>query len=848
MRIQNRRICLPWNATTIYGPAIRYQGQVYVGGQDYNAEPDERAWVESRLIYNEDREYKGYWAMRNIPPRSTAGELSVDGATYFDTVGGGILDSARIPENTPTTARWSLTWPGHVTGAVAWETDLRRATDGFLVARLFSTGNNGSSVALPSLPPGSYLLHTRPRAAAKAYVWPPPDYEAITKKKPDDPTYAWEHPTIGPVFYNPYYHVGLMPFDPEHPLAQLRDEAIATGQAVKVAEWVSLVTMADAQGNYVASGGEYSSLRLVVGAGAWLGDQNVAWQATAAGPCVWRVEDPGPNGIPVPVMIDPTARIGGAFYGEPEDGGGLWVGLMVAGRSGRVTRLVRMAPDATLGGGGVVKTDPLFHGGVLFCECALSNESINTITRYPDRPLAQGGQLHALTFCSRLLLRPDAPADQRLEETHPGGRSLTVIRVPGSDGFLVYHTESDFAVSKNWEWGFNFMLGDSPRGIMVGPPSAHHNYDNLAAYQGAAYYVSEDVGKPGTLRYAETGEDIADNRQYLTRYTSGDGVRLANWKTVRYDLGALSPAGPNLVVTGETGGVPGVNMRPAAMRLAGASLEASDYWPVWVRRIQPSLTEDGQRQVALMTGYLEDRVNPGRPLAGSYVYETTGEEAVVRFCFSDGALRVELEELEAQGYYVDELPDFLAWNQGELCWSPATEQPAAGVYLRLVGIAYYLEGGAWPYDLGEWPCIELRDLEGCWPRVRFDCSSLLDCYEGFPEGSTVGFVEVAAAGELYNVFAGGYLRDAEGNALGGLREHYANYPPAFWLAVDVPTPIPLAQGGSLEDPTVRAALAPFTTRAGLYRYTPLPKPARRNAVLAYIIPPGTGVAMALAPR
>lgn len=860
MRLQTQEIANISRPDFIPGPGVFYAGRWYLMGQCYHTEGDEILWIENRLFHHAARTYKGFWSMRDSPARAGATALNIAGGDLLRINDEAIEDGVRIPANAPASASWALGFAETVAPGIVWESTLRSAATGAIIAQATPGAiNTGAAHDLPGLPAGSYLWHVRLKEAARAYVWPPPDYQTIAGRRPDDPAFAWEHPTLGTVYFNPLYAVGLVPPDAAHPLRIAFAQALAAGQVVKVPAWVTLLVYTNPNGSFVLQGGEYSSLRVIAGAGAWMGDTACHIDSTAAGPVLWSVladaaGKPVAGALPAPVQLDPTARIGGAAYIEPEDGGALWLGLMIGSRNGRATRLLALQgiPGADAAADSAVR---IVAGGQRFCECALSNEAPNSIARFPDLPLAAGGAIHAVTFCSRLRLQQSGPPAERLSEAHPGGRALFTVDGGGGEQ-LLFLTESDFARNENYAHNFNYIVAYGPRGLITGPGTAHHIFDALWPWAGSVYGIEETQGAEVVPRYQENAEQILDNYQYLATFNGGPWERRAGWKLQRFDMGAGSAAGAQLVVTGETGGTPGADMRPMAMRYDGNTVQRADAWKYFVRRIQPAITPDG-RQVAAFSGFKEGA--PGIVLPGAFYAYTSGEPTQVIFVFNgaDGFCTT-AAALAAAGYDWADLPPFLLW-MGNDCWRGAAQAPGEGRFYLILQplqpdgrVCYALPPGVtmadFPYDTMQYDALGMSDPDACFVPVPTPTNPV-EALLAFPPGSTIATLAYPGVGpeltgELSKVIVGGFLAPGAPQYT-SLQQLARDYPSWLWAGIDVP--------GTITDgprtPADNAWLAlHFTQRARFGRETILRRPARKNVVIAYIVPAGAAVKLGLAPR
>lgn len=783
--------------------AIRYRvgdiNHVLVGGRTGNATADDAAWVYDRLDVHADKDFEGFWGYNSPPLRATPSNLSVSNAEYQD-------DVAVLEDGDSLVATWGIAFRAQLaSGAITFRYRIYRASDGSVAqngtVQYNPTGDGLAepivSTPLEALDAGSYLLWVRIESATRPYRMPD-DYTTISGKTSDNPVeYRWQHPVTGITYiYDPIWNVGAKPYMADHPLLVQRQINVDNELTKKHPEWVDNLIEFHNDGTQISVGGEWSALRLAVG-GEWIGDENCHVDATP-GHALWEVID----GVAVPLMLSPTLRSVGAFYTEPDGDQALWVGGMIAGRSGREVALFKTTGFSVQGKSlGVTST------ASRWCECALSDEGLHSIARYPDRV---DGDIYGLSFCEKFKRKGET-----LEASHPGGRSLVVATNANGRGRMSFATESDFADSKHHRRSFNYVLTQEGDKYTVGPGTSHHYDSVLAVYASSIWGIEEDD----------------DGFQYLAFLDANgqDWSRTASWPKTLYDMGRLARVGSAMLIFGTD-----VNYLPMAMRLHEHELEFDISMSYHVRRADSVVSEDGTQENAFLICRKVDDEN--EPLDGYYLVEASrktnsiifgpfdcegeGEEEVCSFCTT-------LEQFEEQDISTDALPLYLVWN-GD-CWMTTSIRPDEDdpPWLELVitetEVCYVLHGTI-TYDTNLWPYIEWTEEKECVDRKP--CPDAECVHEELPD-SVVYFETLFVNGSLSALLVG----EAAG---GEMAELDANYP-YIWIRVDDHSPLPDMPGEEASEELV-AALSTFKQRVRFEQETWLDIPARTRVDICYLIP------------
>lgn len=798
----------------------RYNGQILVGGQLHNVEDDEKAWIYDRLDYHAGAHYEGFWAWRSAAIRTTAADLSLEGATYEG-------EMARILPDTPLRAFWDIKHAVDREGLL-WEYRLADAATGLTIAEGEVTPRIAS---LPGLNPGSYLLWVRIASGARAYKWPHPQYTAITGKSDTPSEYQWIHPTLGTVYYDFIYGVGALPYDltkdDQRLLLEKRKEVLDNGRAIKDSTFTEDFFTFNLDGTPTARGGEYAVLKVIAGEGEWIGDTEVHVAATP-GPALWTVS----NQVMTPWMIDPTLRSVGAFYTEPEFGGALWIGGMAAGRSGRMIKLYKVLPEGVSETGMGVNQTTFFY-----CECALGDESLTSIVRYPDKPLEEGGVIHAISYCEHF--EYDA-ATKTLKGQHPGGRSLVVARKPTGIEGMMFATENDFASSRFHRKMFNHIIYKSAQGPVVGPGTSNHYDSILAVFGGKIWGIEEDTIQNKTP-FSELPEERDDNLQFLSWFDGANWQQTARWMKKRFDMGRVARCSNRLLAFGRNN-----SGRPIAFKLEGSELTYDMECDYHIRRMDSVRWIKEGRPTETMMGIGRKVDAENNLLPGWYIIEGDGKENTVVFQCTEvdengdcNRWCVPLEEWERMSIDpADVLPSCLNWD-GE-CWKAG--ECGGNLWLELIiteeAVCYILHG-ILPYESDIWDGIRWTEGQECFSPENTcpDANCVLD---QMPEGTKVGVIRLETKGDLSAFFFMDVSPQRQGS-------YIARYYPAFWVRVDGQSTLSTSTNPilSAED---KAVLMEFNQRVRYERDTWLEIPARTHIEVCYLIPPNLQIVPALVAR
>lgn len=632
--------------------AVRRQsdGKVLVGGQTMFAALDRKMWVYSRAYeFHEGANYEGYWGYPNtiLFTRSTAQNLSITEASGYE----GNDEKARVPVGTTLHATWGVRTPEDTGLAVNWRWKLVNATTAAVVNTGLVSGSGDFNVNIGALGNGSYLLWVAPEGVYMPYRWPS-DFSSYSGES-STTRYEWKHPVLGTLLFHPAYSIGALPYrgadQAGDALLDQYEENRRLGALRKNKSWVDYLISFDEDGNQMPSGGEWACLKIIAGVGSWVGDANCNIEATP-GPCVWEAE----NGDLTPVMVEPRLRSVGSFLEESD--GSFWLGGMIAGRSGRAVTVIRVLPDFS---------EDYGYTGIYtrYCECAESAEQVVSLVRFR-------GVIHALTYCELFKLDETAPPKERLVGSNPGGRSLTVRKTKDGKERLCFAVESDFATSKQFGAGFNYIIEQEGSTRRVGPPTAHQYNDILAVYGSRLWAITVDKNYFGA---GKTEEAANDSNQYLSWYNEGSWAPVHNWKVAQGDYGRLVRVGASLMAFGFDR-----FKSPVSMVLTGESLSTSIPLDYLVLEAQSTRSADGERGTAMLVA--RKMGNDGSYDDNWHLVEVdanaSDDDNPDRVCFSwdvgEQSYCVEQAQAEAAGFGEHNLPAFLVWDEGAFIWRPAS--------------------------------------------------------------------------------------------------------------------------------------------------------------------------------
>ena len=399
--------------------AIRFQSEVFAGVRVGGATADRHAWIYGRYGEHKNAPYEGFWAMNSAPFAGSPSHLAVTPAARDESGEGVWFSDASMV---------LLKWQGEMSEGGVFDVRVYDARTGALNQ---SGAVNGHTTTVAGNGFGAFTVWVRYSAPA-IYQGLPPDFQSITAISPDDLRYAWEDERTGAQYmFVPIYGVGALP-PSGHPLRDQYDDLLAHGEILKIGAWVHYLFEPDQNGNAPLQQTEWAMLRLVVqdgnGAGEWPDEHEVSPLA-APGPALMKLD----GGALVPHALRGGLRSLGALKNID---GKLFVGAMEAGENGRYASIIEAATlnaesdDAR----GQVTTSRRW------CECALLNETVHDIARFPDR---EGGAIFGVSSCE-LFERIEDEDGARLVGSDPGGRSLVVARPASGRQSLHRAVEVDF--------------------------------------------------------------------------------------------------------------------------------------------------------------------------------------------------------------------------------------------------------------------------------------------------------------------------------------------------------------------------------------------------------------------
>ena len=858
-------------------------GILYGGGQVGGADADLVVWNENNAYAPHRGKLDwGVWGFMMIhavlPTMTTALNLSIAEATSYE----GRDEIARVPSGVPLRLSHGIQkdearsdYYTTVVGTIGWVFEWINCATGAVVTGSYDAGGTGASGGQNSstqsvgaqdagaLKPiaasataGSYVLRARVLTERRSWNGLPADYASVSGNAAQPAQFKWTGATGAVYYYDPIWNVGALPFDPNHPLRLAQQTAVLEGKTRKNPAWVMQVVPIGADGLPSPQSGEWSALKVVVGSGQWIGDINC--HPNAGFPSLWKLE----GELSTQVIVNPLIRAVGALANR---GNSLWIGGMLAGRSGPQPFLARyddpnQAPFST------TRRVPLWSK---LCECnLLASKMVNSICWV-------NGVLHATTPCDSILY--DAQHD-RLIDSHPGGRCGGALRVGKNRDLWVKTTEGgDFAGSPKFAFSWGTIVAGEPGSERSYRGTPHHVLAALGFKNTHAFYIEDGGLKPvpvasnasassasassasnssASSTPGQPGEiDLrafrpATRFQGLGRFNGQSRDIVARWDTSRFDLGHIGVCSQYVFAWGHT-----LDLFPAVARLDTSGADPlfctmeTDLHP---RNISTSLSADGKRETLLMVAKEVDEW--GLPMPGWGVYEL--EDPSPKLCFFWNAaarkFSVARSVADASGLDLAKLPPFLRWvpapgQSGGGQWMPKTEQPIAGVWLQLLPltstvVSYSLPvGQTIPYSTTNWDTM-------CWDGLGMvpntSCTDAACALGRMPPGTVVSVLQWPGLGQtldypvsLANI--GGIVAQ-NGNQDGGGRVLDELYP-WLWLAPQGDLNLSRNPGGTLSASDL-AALGEFNVRArGWNRHTPLPIAAQTRVRACLLVPPGFNV-------
>lgn len=578
--------------------AIRFQGEVFAGVRVGGAGSDRHAWIYGRYGEHKDAAYEGFWAMQSAPNGAFARDLAISGAKRSDTLASPDLWVA--PLGAPLALSWNI--EGMTGGSISVEERVWNARTGVEAALSASTSA------------GAYCVWLR-LANAATYRGLPPDFQSISGASPSDASLQWRDARTGRVYaFSPQYGVGaLPPKDASGSGGELRahyDELRAAGTLLKRPQWTGWLFETDASGAALTQQTEWSMVRLLVqdadGHGEWLSEHEVD-----AGACPGAALHVLRNGALHPQTLRASLRSIGAFK---EIDGTLLVGAMEAGTDGRYASIIE-TPALSVDSGaarGQVQTSRRW------CECALLNETVHALARFPDRA---GGAIFGASSCELFERVDDLPPGERLVGSDPGGHSLCVAHPQSGRSFLARAVESDFSGNaRSWP-AHSYIVTKTALGQQTGPGVAALYNSVLWEWNGRVWGITD--ADPDLWANAATAKekDVARTFQSLCWFDGATWHKVARWPRLRFTLTRGGSCGERMLLFGRRES----DKRPACFRFDGQTLESNIELPYYVERADSAVSADGTRENLLLSCVKADpQASDNTVLPGFFLAETSG--------------------------------------------------------------------------------------------------------------------------------------------------------------------------------------------------------------------------------
>jgi hypothetical protein len=672
--------------------------RVYAGVQWTSWQSDERMWSE------EYGKFRGPISSRAVPDN-----LTIAGATLeTDAAGDPVL---RVASGANITASCGIIYNNYqISNTIEFR--LYNASTGALAA---------TGAALGIRADGSYALWARVENIAQRAVTPA-EYETLTGVAVAPQFYYYE--TVGPIeqrfFWDWRRNIGRLPTDTTNPMYVERELLLARNEQLDDPH------LADFLVSGAEQSGEWSGIKVVIGAGDWECADGVApspgcpMYSKARGDAellITAVNEPAAR-----VAFDPLARAVTASCvtrkiirnraGEIDiPAGSQIIAGLRASRSGPQAGVWILHEDGTAR---LLGTNEAFSTGA--CECGKAAHHASDVAQGPD------GRLYLLNECGLHVYDPDAssigealPGEPRATSGHPGGQCLRWV---GNDRLFFTELLSSETDSTD-PYYYNRLVRRVGGRDIVGPGSVWHGPNCAEVYQGRLFSIRQKLPfinpkSKQTLDWLQNGRWSGNNR--LARLAS-----TTRWQRLR-------KRGKYLFVFGFAPGLDDSPDVPICANSDGKFFRDVAF-PFFVRRATTCALDDGSETLLVTARSQSEGI--GRALRvvelpppsggggkGGGAEVCTFWNAVAR------AFRMTRASWVDAGGNVAKLPPFLAWKaragtNGGGVWRAATVQPVSGVWLELQTtetlVSYALPvGQTLPFDPEVWNriCFTVHDDGG----------------------------------------------------------------------------------------------------------------------------------------
>lgn len=801
--------------------AIRFDGDVFAGVRVGGASVDRHAWIYGRYGEHKNAPYEGFWAMSEAPFAGSPSHLSVSLAARDDSDEGvWFADNDGL---------LLLAWHGEEENEVGrFDVRVYNARTGELV---ISQSTPGRTTPISGEGAGAFAAWVRYSAPA-IYAGLPPDFLSVTGIAPTDLRYAWSDERTGAQYmFVPMYGVGALP-PPSHPLRAQYDDLLAHGEIIKIGAWVHYLFEPGPDGSAPLKQTEWAMLRLVVrdqnGGGVWPAEHEISPLA-APGPALMKLT----NGALVPHALRGGLRSIGALKNID---GHLFIGAMEAGENGRYAAIIETpslsAPSEDARG--QVTTSRRW------CECALLNETVHDIARFPDR---EGGAIFGVSSCE-LFERVEDEDGSRLIGSDPGGRSLVVARPTSGRQSLHRAVEVDFATNDKFWPAYGLVVTRDADGIQRTGPGVAALYNSvLWEWDGRVWGITS--ADPDL--WASGQHERALEYQSLCWFDGHAWHKAARWPKTKFFLSRGGACGARMLLFGRRE----LDKRPVAFRYDGQSLESDIDFPYYVERCDTTMSADGTRETLLLSCVKADPdASDNTVLDGFYLVETTGEieggsKRVCAFWNEEiSTFRMTRNAFAAAGGDPAQIASFFAWRaqsgvDGGGQWIASATRPATASYLETIvgpSLISLVLNGLKPYSILLWDllCFDIGTdgkIDG--PHITPSCTNARCVFDKMPEGTRVYLArysgrEAGLESPLLRFAVTSELTN--GNALDGIY-------PFLWARADLDPSLPIGTI-AFPDASQLSVMEQFNVRVRAGAMTSLPAPARRWLDVLVLLPPG----------
>ncbi|BCM88697.1 hypothetical protein IAD21_00539 [Abditibacteriota bacterium] len=638
---------------------------------------------------------------------------------------------------------------------------------------------------------------------------------------------------------------------------------VADGSYILWSRYVSGPVVHTPYGDCQRFEGEWSAVRVRVGAGAWSlmapicpspgaalykkSNNSDEVALTTGNDSTYRVVfDPLARSVSSSCKLDQGVRKNDGTFLIPA--GTFLLGGLRASRNGPQTALWVLHTDGTSVLRGL-QTD-LSDGR---CECGKTNHNAVEVAQSPD------GTLYVLSECALFRFDPDAlfinealvgfPANTLPEPGHPGGNCL---RFPGGAGEMVHWTEAFKTDTSNpvsdGTAHYNRMVRRVSGRDVSGPSTLWHGTNCAEMYLGRFWAVRSDDDETLYLDWLDNGRwhGYMGMSRDMTA-TFWQRLRAANGNLFLFGFNPGAALGPSAV---HTDGSPLVDEEGELLDTTQDALEGAHSnadtpvcaiadglklreatFPFFIRRA--TVTSDGNLFLAARTG--TTGIGPANRVV-EILTENGGRSVICSFWNdTDKAFEMSKADFQALGGDVSKIPSYWTWqamsdtNAGGK-WKPSATLPTTGYWLTTNSggavIQFLAHGGVLPYDANlHWNLLCFSILSDgsidteFGPEIKPTCTDADCALHAMPDGTKFRVVQLPAFNASDPVSAIQLTDPSDNKRLSSARD----VAPTCWMRIDSTSPI--------------NDLTTFTHLINFGRLVPLPQNAIGSIEVVLLVAP-----------